>query len=82
MDVRTANCLALVGGTILRAFRGENELTVNIQPPREEPLLLTNEVKQNLLDRIKRRRATPEMIGRKELPSPSPEASTWPDGVG
>jgi hypothetical protein len=32
MDARTANCLGLLAGTLLRAFRGEHEVTVNVRP--------------------------------------------------
>lgn len=72
VDVRTANCLALIGSTLLRAFHGEEKLlTLNVKPAPPEKTLIGPEVLEQLLADARREQNRPQ-IGLREL-SPSAE---------
>jgi hypothetical protein len=70
LDVRVGNCLGLLAAALLRAYKGDPEVTVTLQPARVEPPLLTEELKQKLLREVRERRAACQQIGLKELPGP------------
>jgi hypothetical protein len=78
MDVRTANCLALIGGTILRAIAGEREIAVTVRPASPSPPLITEEVRRRILEQVRQRHGLPPLplVGMKELPALSPAAGT------
>jgi hypothetical protein len=73
LDVRIGNCLGLLAGTLIRCYRSE-EMTINVKPATNEPPRLSEEMKQQILARVRARHAqeaqqvAPALIGVKELP--------------
>jgi hypothetical protein len=73
LDVRVGNCLGLLAGTLLRAFRGEkDEITLNVKPALPGKPLIGPEVLEGLLANVRREKAAtidhPPQIGLRELP--------------
>jgi hypothetical protein len=77
LDARTANCLAVVAGTILRALDGEREIAreiaVTVKPSPLDVPLISAERRERLLAEVRARHGLPPVGPKeKELMGPAP----------